>query len=469
MIGRFLADTRGNVLMMVTFAIIPIIGIAGAGLDFSRTIAMRTNYQGAADNAALAAALIGGPKTTPMKDNADLLFDTNIDGELVANVTARELAVNQTGAEFRYAYTVNFAVPTTFLSVLGINSLSGSVNSSAVSSANKAEIALVLDSTGSMGTSNRMNELKTAVQSFFDKFEPKADVVKISVVPFDTQVRLDGIAFGNGNLDNVPNPYDPDTDCSALSGEERTICLSVQASCTASSSDDDDDDDDDDEGGHSLPAICSITPQSSKTNDTISANNDLLGATSVTWSGCVIDRVQPYDTSASPAVGSNVDTLYPTAHCATNNLEPIRLLTNNFTQLRSTVRDMTPSGNTNLTIGLQWGMETLTRPLPFDQTTSHLSSEEVTQTIILVTDGNNTQNRWTTNTGDIDARTELACTAAKTMGVTVYTIRVTNGNATLLGNCASTSDHFFDVQNASQLEGVFDTLAARLNPVRLTN
>ncbi len=49
------------------------------------------------------------------------------------------------------------------------------------------------------------------------------------------------------------------------------------------------------------------------------------------------------------------------------------------------------------------------------------------QTIILLTDGLNTQDRWYTSQSSIDARQQLTCNNIKAAGITLYTIQVNTG------------------------------------------
>lgn len=60
LLRRLLADTRGNVLMMLGFALLPLIFSVGMGIDYSRAMRTQTKLNAAADAAALAAV------TTPM-------------------------------------------------------------------------------------------------------------------------------------------------------------------------------------------------------------------------------------------------------------------------------------------------------------------------------------------------------------------------------------------------------------------
>ena len=53
---RFSADDHGNVAMMLAIASIPVLGAAGAAIDYSRAIQARGELQRAVDAAALAAA-----------------------------------------------------------------------------------------------------------------------------------------------------------------------------------------------------------------------------------------------------------------------------------------------------------------------------------------------------------------------------------------------------------------------------
>lgn len=83
-------------------------------------------------------------------------------------------------------------------------------------------------------------------------------------------------------------------------------------------------------------------------------------------------------------------------------------------------------------------------------------------------DGENTENRWTSNASQIDARTKLACDAAKAKNIKVYTVRVIEGNADLLRSCATTASMFYDVGKASDLEPIFKEIANSIRALRLT-
>jgi hypothetical protein len=88
--------------------------------------------------------------------------------------------------------------------------------------------------------------------------------------------------------------------------------------------------------------------------------------------------------------------------------------------------------------------------------------------MILLTDGLNTQNRFTSVPSQIDARTAAVCDNIKKAKIKLFTVRVIEGNLNLLQGCASAPNMFYDVQVASQLKDVFAQIAASLSGARLS-
>lgn len=181
------------------------------------------------------------------------------------------------------------------------------------------------------------------------------------------------------------------------------------------------------------------------------------------WEGCVIDRGQSFDVDDTPPITTNYKTLYPAADCG--SLTTIEPLTNNWTTLHSKIDAMTASGYTNVTIGLVWGWHALTAGVPL--TSAQASAPDLDKVIVLLTDGLNTQNRWSTRASSIDARTALACTNAKNAGFKIYTVRVIEGDADLLRGCASHPSMYYDVQQAGQLTAAFGSIAQSLASLRI--
>src|SRR3954464_14292321 len=78
------------------------------------------------------------------------------------------------------------------------------------------------------------------------------------------------------------------------------------------------------------------------------------------------------------------------------------------------------------------------------------------------------ENRWTKDSVEIDQRTDRLCEAIKADKIKLYTIRVIEGNETILRNCASKPSMYFSVNQATELKGVFDKIAAELTTLRLS-
>src|SRR5438270_13203342 len=63
LLSRFLRDRRGGVAPMFALAVIPVIGLTGAAIDYSRANSVRTGMQAAIDATALALAKVASTLT----------------------------------------------------------------------------------------------------------------------------------------------------------------------------------------------------------------------------------------------------------------------------------------------------------------------------------------------------------------------------------------------------------------------
>jgi hypothetical protein len=130
---------------------------------------------------------------------------------------------------------------------------------------------------------------------------------------------------------------------------------------------------------------------------------------------------------------------------------------------------------TKITLGAQWGFEKLSGAAPFSETSGTTDTERF---MILLTDGENTQDRWGAwDTNRMDKDTKAMCDHIVERGVTesakihrirLYTVLVIAGNESLLKSCASSPKDYFKVNVASELETVFRKIADEIGQVRLT-
>lgn len=409
LLARFGQDAGGNVMMLFALAIIPVLGLAGALIDYSRAATVRSQLNAAVDSAALMAAR-DAPKLTDAEATARInnWIRGNLHGDAASSFTSATIAIDRTQRTVNITANVN--VDTRLAQLIGQTTVPVSSKSQAAWGTNKIELALALDNTGSMASSGKMTALKAAsldmIQIMKDAtLEPQQ--IKLSVIPFNTQVKI-----STSYKDEPWLRYD-------------------QTRTTGSGK--------------------------NKVTETISKS---------TWTGCVSDRDMTYDAQDNGPVGAYA-TLYPADFCDQPTLTVMRPLTDDWTALNATINAMTPVGNTNVTIGAMWGLASLSTGVPLTEAQAP-TTPRLKKFMVLLTDGDNTENRFTTNGTEIDARTTAACNTIKAAGVTLYTIRVIDGDAALLKSCASSPSQYYDVKNASELTPVFKQIAGEISAVRLT-
>lgn len=186
------------------------------------------------------------------------------------------------------------------------------------------------------------------------------------------------------------------------------------------------------------------------------------------WNGCLMDRNQDYDTTnATPtaAFGS----LFPAEN--SDYCPPAMTLSlgYNWADLNNEIDSMSANGNTNQTIGLQHGMMTLVTGAPYNAPALPSGTQKF---IILLSDGLNTQNRWTQSQSSIDDRMALACSSAKAAGITIYTIFLdiggTSGNSSVLQNCASTASDYYDLTTTGSVSTTFAAIGQKITSLRVS-
>jgi len=421
--SRFLGNCDGSAAPMLVLAALPLLSFVGAAIDFSRAASARTAMQAALDASALMLSKDAQTLTT-----ADLIQKAGDDFRaLFTRPEAYDIQVNPQFSQpaqgnFTLKVTASAKVDTTFARLLGQSTLSLSVSSEVLWGIKKLNLALVLDNTGSMQQNAKMTNLKTAAHNLLTTLKNAAKSpgdVKVAIVPFATDV--------NAGTSNVDATWIDWTDWDAANGACSNNNYNSKSSCT------------------SHGKIWTPNPHS-------------------TWNGCVYDRDQNNDVANTPTVAGSPATLFR-AHQAANCPAAMMPLSEDWTALNSKVDAMTPAGNTNVTIGLAWGFQLIS---PVDPFNAPAPAPDLDKVIVILTDGTNTQNRWSSTESTIDARTQKVCDNIKAANIKLYTVRVIDGNASLLQGCASKPTMYYDVQQAIQLTSVFGSIAQNLANLRIT-
>jgi Flp pilus assembly protein TadG len=421
LIGRFLKNSDGGAAPFLALSLIPLMGFTGAAIDYARANATKVAMQAALDSTGLMLSRTANTMSNDaLATSASSIFNAQFNRPEAQNVTiTHQFSAPQQGS-FSLKLTSSATVPTRFATLIGTSELTVSATSEIIWGIKRLNLALALDNTGSMSSSGKMAALKTAAHNLLTTLEAaakKPDDIKVSIIPFATDVNV-GTAYKDQSWIDWEQWENVNGSCSNTYYKTKTSCEGAGKTWTVASHD--------------------------------------------TWNGCVWDRDQNFDVqNAAPSAGQA--TKFRT-HQASNCPTAMMPLTNDWAALHAKIDAMQPAGNTNVTIGMAWAWQTISAVEPLNAPSA---APDLDKVIVLLTDGQNTQNRFTSSTSSIDSRTEKACTNAKADNVKVYTVRVIDGNATLLRNCATKPDWFYDVDEAHQLNSVFASIAQNLANLRI--
>jgi Flp pilus assembly protein TadG len=421
LVSDFRSGTGGNVALTFALATIPVIGGVGAAVDYSRANSAKSGLQAAIDAAGLILSKEAQTLTkAQLETKAAALVKANFNYPQATSLTITPSFTTVGSGSYKLDLSASALVPTTFTAMWQPTMQIGA-SAEIVWGMKRLELVLALDNTGSMSSSNKMKQLKLASKDLLKTLQnaaKKPDDIKVGIVPFATDVNV-GTANKNAAWIRWDEWEEENGSCSRSQYKTKSACEN--------------------------------------------ANRTWTTANKNTWNGCVWDRDQNYDTTNTAASIGTKATLY-SAHQADNCPTSMLTLTTDWTALNSKIDDMDPTGNTNVTIGLQMAFQMLSPVAPFN---ASAPKNDLDKVIILLTDGDNTENRWSSNQTTIDNRTKLACANVKAANIKLYTVRVINGNATLLQECASKSDMYYNLQNAAQLSGIFASIAHNLANLRL--
>jgi hypothetical protein len=363
-------------------------------------------------------------------------------------------------------------VPTSIMGIVGYNTIDLKASSTAKWGSERLRVALALDVTGSMASAGKLTALKSATKALLTQLKNAAtnsDDVYVSIIPFSKDVNV-----GASNYDQNWIDWSRwDSSNSGSNGFSGSLCyngtlwqvvngqLTNGGSCSGS-------------GG----GICY--------NGVLWKYNGSFynggSCTHQTWNGCVTDRgnsnspsVDDYDRKVTAPSTSITASLFPAEQYGSCPAQMIGL-SNDWTSLNSLVDSLQADGNTNQPIGLVWAWQSLVGggPLTAPAKNGNYNYKEI---IILMSDGLNTQNRWSSSQSTIDKRMYDSgssgagtCANIKASGVTIYAVHVnTDGDpmSTLMRNCATDTDKFWMITSANDLGTVFNSIGTDITKLRV--
>ncbi|MDO9336161.1 MAG: pilus assembly protein [Caulobacter sp.] len=506
-LAGFRRNERGNVAIIAAIGVPVLALITFALLDINRASTQKRELQDALDAAALYAA------RSPAITDADLnkVGQKALLAQLGVLVDAKLMSSSfKLGANGAVVATAQASVKP-FVSNLWLQrDMVVGANSEVLRSMNRIELALVLDNTGSMAGSKLAN-LKIAAKNLVDTLAASAarssepNPVKIGIVPFSQTVKVGATYKSQAWIDqtgaapiNKEIFFDKATGTTVnanrftlLSNMGQTWggCVETRAQPY---------DVQDTAPGAAFPATLytpffapdepdSRSKSGYANGDFGSFGNDYLPDEVFSTSNWKIPQgyVGKYDQAPSGGGG-------PNRGC---DMQPIMRLTASWSSLKSLIDGMVATGNTNIPIGAAWGWNLLSPSGPFADGSPY-GTPKLSKIAIIMTDGDNVmsdanndnqssynalgylwQNRLGINGGGEGARTAamdkrlaLLCENMKAKGIVVYTVRVEvkTGASALLKKCATSSDRYYDVQNASDLDSVFQRIAGEISNLRIS-
>ena len=517
---RVAGDRRGASAVVFTL-VFAMLAPAGIGIfDVYVATQQRAKLQDALDAATLYAARSNGQTTAAVDAAGDKALAANL--QLISGATLQSSDFSLSGGKVVAQASVRLPAfaPTVF------NHAPITVNSEVMRGLDKLEVALVLDNTGSMVLNNspKLATLKTQANILIDKLVAGAAAstdpvpLRISLVPFSNTVRVQGSTATNlyntatHTGPGIPSWVDGRAQAHQLSGSGRDrifTALGVDrfsmlkalnntpwAGCVETRMQPYDVS----EAAPSLsdgdtlypPYFWADEPDTSNQNsyvkDKISGSWFAKEKNQAKYTASTVDQ-----TGTFTFLGMNF-TRGPNAGCT---LQPMIRLTTDTASVKSAINNMTAVGETNIPMGLVWGWHTLSPNAPLADGSSY-TTPHLKKIVILMTDGENTNYdsgdsnashysgigfvwqhltamtetmNFTQRTSAMDGRLAQLCTNMKAKGIVIYTIRVevNSGPSTLLQDCATSPDKFFDVVNVSALGAAFDAIAADITNLRISH
>ncbi len=509
LLRRLFHARDGGVMVIVAVAAMAVVGATGVAVDMGRSQMVQAKLQNAVDAAGLAAGatLNTADITAVATKYINLNFSQGTLGATLGTVTA-------TLSEDRKIVTVTTSatLDTTLMKVLGRNTVTVNATTEVTRSNKGLELALVLDTTGSMA-GTKLTALKDAGHDLLDiLFGANAvgDNLWVGVVPFSQAVnvgssRTDWLdASHYAGLDWGPTSWSGCVDARYASGRDITddppFDLAAPVATPASPYErlkayywpDD--------GNNNW-----IGTSTSSDTDTTTLCNRNSSCTCTNYGPCtttVVDNVtttiyctgsgsrkycyKDVTTTTTSATYDITSTKGPNKYCPS----AITPLTNVKATVESGIDALVARGNTHINLGAVWGWRLIsprwrgywggdmnTNSLPLNYNSPLMSKAVIIMTDGVNTTGSNNRSAYDypsvsgINSTQLNDKTTAVCNAMKAQGVIVYTIlfqETDNTVKTLLRNCATTPDYFFDSPTESSLQSAFQTIGDSLANLRIS-
>lgn len=452
-------NKRGNVAMIFALCLVPLFAVVGAVLDLNRQKNYQYEIQYALDFAVVATArhaLTNEATDGELKVIAQNFFD----GKLKPLGDATLLPLTFDRDEDLISLDVSGEMPTKIMQIIGQEVMPLGTEAAAVfGEPSSAEIALVLDTSYSM-SGTRMSTLRVAAEDMIDTLvQEDSEAVKMSIVPFATYVNVGTDKKGESWLEVEADKSTTSYNCWIQNSWYKKNCTRESYSCS--------------KDGKAKTCKRWVCDPKEKEDAPRKCKNQ---TSTQTWHGCVKSRPDPYNIEDTQYSTKPVEGFITSGSWACPT--PIRELTNDIDDLKDTVKDLNADQNTYIATGLTWGYRTLTDNAPFTEALSKadLNAKNGRKALVLMSDGANTKspkaNGKHNGNDKIAANniTEEVCDEIKSDGIELYTIAFEIDDSvtkTLLRNCATDPDFYYDAKNSADLKQAFEKIGESFRDIAL--
>lgn len=448
-VKTYIRQTLGVAAVWFGMTIPLIVTSVGMSVDLAQSYLVRERLSQALDAAALAAAASSTDDAGDLEKRINDFVDANYPPDKVGFTTDIRIENHD---DVLYA-SATAQLNTAFMKIFGKETVEVFVETEVTKEVKAIEVVLVMDVTGSMSTNNNIATLRTAATNFvntmFDRVKD-LEQIKIGLVPFSSSVNVGTYGLGKtpGGL-NYDDPFVRNPSNLSYSNTNNN----QWGGCVLEG--DYPDDIDDHEGPWDMYRYCR------------------------TSTGTPIPNCETTRSGRSP------NYTY-TANREQNYLcpdTPVTPLTNNKTELLTSISTLKANGNTYINTGLSWGRRLISPDFPFTEGEDY-DNEDWTKAIILMTDGVNVMHNYysiygpTANNNitknDLDNRMMDICDDMKKedQKILVYTVTFDAGvdakTKKMFEECATQPSMWYHAPSQAKLIEVYQTIAKELSNLHLS-
>ena len=477
-------DRRGVTAITFALSAMVLMGATFAAVDASRIAGARTELQDALDAATLAAVLkvpTYGIRAPNRGGGDDARANAAGRAFLAAQLSGNEALIS-VSSTFTTDGDVMKGVATAYVDPVFMDLFTGSmVNLTANTEVKrgqgqKLELALVLDTTGSMA-GTKIATLITAAKSLSTKlFQGGGDKVKIAVIPFANYVNV-GVASRTQPWANVPadftvhhngGSYDYTPTCDPQTCDYETYSCTgyndgvpYQTTC----------------GRYINCRTTHLSPCPGPVTVNYNGWDDVY-----TFRGCYGSPSYPQNVR-----DSDLGRQYP-GFLNLNCSRQITPLTSNTGTVVSAINALNATDETYIPAGLAWGLNALSPQSPLTEGAAYDTTgpnQDPHKVLILMTDGANTKlmypvdgSHWPSPPNGAratlaDTWTAELCTNIKAKNIEVYTVAFEipagdNISRDLVRNCATDAAHYYDATDSAALTAAFAAIGEALQALHIS-